>query len=250
MEPRLGPDRCLRRWCRICALEMTLEYDSHSDDRVYDFSCTRCGTMVRIFEEIFQETRERLRSEGKLLEPLTREEEEEQILDKKATTVFLKEHSQLVQKLGKRKNKFYEFLHRSESTLQDALYCRHSTSRDYRISRNRYSKNQTGRYTNVPVLGPERCLKRRCRTCEIEMESRYGFNSRERRYRFHCTRCGTTVHLLEETFKDMRECYKNDGYILEPLTKSEQVLQTLGGQTVKCFFQKLSLSRKICSKKG
>ena len=91
MEPRLGPDKCLKRWCRMCGNEMELEYDFNPENRVYDFSCTRCGTMVRVFEEIITEMREAYRYNGRLLEPLTKEEEEQQISDKEASRVFLKD---------------------------------------------------------------------------------------------------------------------------------------------------------------
>jgi len=59
---------------------------------VYDFSCTRCGTTVRVFEEIIREMREAYRDDGRLLEPLTKEEEEQQISDREASKVFFKEY--------------------------------------------------------------------------------------------------------------------------------------------------------------
>ncbi|HEX5457139.1 MAG TPA: hypothetical protein VFX64_01995 [Candidatus Nitrosotalea sp.] len=92
MEPRLGPDKCLKRWCRICGKEMELEYDFNPDNRVYDFSCTRCGTTVRIFEDTFKEMRDAFRSDGRLLEPLTEEEEAKQVSDMEASKIFFKEY--------------------------------------------------------------------------------------------------------------------------------------------------------------
>jgi hypothetical protein len=92
MESRLGPDKCLKRWCRICGKEMELEYDFNPENRVYDFSCTRCGTTVRVFEEIISGMREAFREDGRLLEPLTKEEEEQQISDREASSVFFKEY--------------------------------------------------------------------------------------------------------------------------------------------------------------
>ena len=70
------PDKCLKRLCRICNREMELNYDFDSENMVYDFNCTRCGTTVRIFEEIIKCVREGWRHDGRLLEPLTKEEEE------------------------------------------------------------------------------------------------------------------------------------------------------------------------------
>ncbi|MGI0061837.1 MAG: hypothetical protein ACREBA_05225 [Nitrosotalea sp.] len=92
MEPRLGPDKCLKRWCRMCGKEMELEYNFNPENRVYDFSCKRCGTTVRLFEETFREMRESYRYDGRLLEPLTKEEEEEQVSDREANKVFFEEH--------------------------------------------------------------------------------------------------------------------------------------------------------------
>ncbi len=88
----LGPDKCLKRWCRMCGREMELKYDFNPENRVYDFSCTRCGTSVRIFEEIISDMREAYREDGKLLEPLTKEEEEQQISDRKASKIFFEEY--------------------------------------------------------------------------------------------------------------------------------------------------------------
>ncbi|MGI0093898.1 MAG: hypothetical protein ACREA8_07330, partial [Nitrosotalea sp.] len=85
------PDKCLKRWCRMCGKEMELEYNFNPENRVYDFSCKRCGTTVRLFEETLKEMREAYRYDGRLLEPLTKEEEEQQISDKEASKVFLKD---------------------------------------------------------------------------------------------------------------------------------------------------------------
>lgn len=105
MEPRLGPDKCLKRWCRICGKEMELEYDFNSENRVYDFRCTRCGTTVRLFEEIFKDMRETFRSDGRLLEPLTKEEEEEQISEGDKQNVLQRIRWQYKKKL-ERKGRF------------------------------------------------------------------------------------------------------------------------------------------------
>ncbi|MGI0059384.1 MAG: hypothetical protein ACREBJ_06410 [Nitrosotalea sp.] len=34
IEPRLGPDKCLKRWCRICGKEMELKYNFNPENRV------------------------------------------------------------------------------------------------------------------------------------------------------------------------------------------------------------------------
>jgi hypothetical protein len=58
----LGPDKCLKRWCRMCGREMELKYDFNPENRVYDFSCTRCGTTVHVFEEIIRSREKHRRS--------------------------------------------------------------------------------------------------------------------------------------------------------------------------------------------
>ncbi|GEM_PF-2398801 len=181
----ISPDKCLRRWCRVCAREMSLDYDFDDEDRVYDFCCARCGILVRIFEAISQQERGMLERKGCLLEPLTKEEQEEQ------------------RGLSKR----------------EAIF------REYHPRNDRQSQSKS-------VLDPVLCLKRQCRICEKETELEYKFSSKERWYTFYCTQCKTTVQVLEEIIEEMRECYMQDGYPVEPLTKEEKALQRLGDGTM------------------
>ena len=82
MEYILPPDSCLKRWCRICLKEMKLKYNYDSEYRVYDFQCLRCGTIIRVYEEIMESMRDTYMEDGYPLEPLTRDEKVAQALDK------------------------------------------------------------------------------------------------------------------------------------------------------------------------
>ena len=103
MEPPFGADECLRRWCRICGKEMESRFDSNGEVRVYDFDCKRCGTTVRLFEEIMEEMRQTFKDEGKILEPLTREEEAEQASGNNVDEDFFEEFPSNIRKWKERR---------------------------------------------------------------------------------------------------------------------------------------------------
>lgn len=81
---------------------MELEYDYNGENRTYDFSCTRCGTTVRVFEEILEEMRQAFSDAGKALEPLTREEEDKQAYSIKADNDFFEKFPDNVRRLKER----------------------------------------------------------------------------------------------------------------------------------------------------
>ncbi|MDE1766453.1 MAG: hypothetical protein KGI27_09330 [Thaumarchaeota archaeon] len=155
------------------------------EDRVYDFYCTGCGIVIRLFEGISTRARERLKLMGCVLEPLTKEEEVEQVSECERETTF----------------------------------------REY---------PRTGKVFQMADsdLDPAKCLRRWCRICGTGMELEYEFDSDERRYTFHCTRCNTAAQLLQEITKEMRKCWTDDCYALEPLTREEESLQNSGSGTL------------------
>lgn len=243
----LEPSKCLRRWCLICGKEMGLEYDSHSEDRVYKFSCTTCGTIIPIFEEINQNMRQILQREGHLLEPMTREEEEEQAVETKSTEVFFRDHPELVERLKREENRLFDLLYIQKLVLKNVLL---SYKIRYRAVIDRESsgihRNQADSSSSAvePRLGPEKCLERRCRICNDLMRLEYEWNSKLRQYCFHCIKCGTVVRLVEDIIKEMRKDYKNDGYTLEPLTRKEKMRQTVVSLAGEWIFEKLSQQYK------
>ena len=102
MEPPFGPDECLRRLCRICGKEMESRFDSDGEVRIYDFDCKRCGTTVRLFEEIMTEMRQTFKDDGRILEPLTREEEAKQASEINVDEDFFKEFPNNIRKWKER----------------------------------------------------------------------------------------------------------------------------------------------------
>lgn len=222
---------------------MGLDYDSHPEDRVYDFNCTRCRTTVRIFEEIHPQARRLHCSDGYLLELLTMKEEEEQIIDMETSRMFLGELPDLAAKIRQKENKLRNFLYRKEITLKTILFqIQHDISKGARFSSVANTKNRAGSPdATSPVLGPDKCLERHCRICGNQMRLEYRWNSRERQYYFGCARCGTIVRLVEDIIREMREDYRNDGCVLEPLTGKEEVLQTVMGQAGEWFYEKFLL---------
>lgn len=174
----IPPDQCLRRWCRICTREMSLGYRSIGrGDRAYGFYCTWCGVNIPVYEYITPKDRQRFRSWGWTLEPLTNEEEGDEIVMRESWLGFM----------------------------------RHHAAGGHAILESR--------------LGPDECLRRRCRICECEMELEYLFDDEERQYTFHCTRCNTTVRLFEIILKEDRELFLRDGATLEALSEHERALQ-------------------------
>ncbi|MDE1728958.1 MAG: hypothetical protein KGH81_07275, partial [Thaumarchaeota archaeon] len=116
---------------------------------------------------------------------------------------------------------------------------RYHALRDREVS-SVHGRNQTGSSDSVePRLGPDKCLERKCRICNDLMRLEYGWNSKERQYYFHCIKCGTMVRLTEDIIKEMRKDYKNDGYLLEPLTRKEKMRQTVIGMAGEWIFEKL-----------
>jgi hypothetical protein len=71
----LGPEDCLIRLCRICAIPMKkTDYDFDSESRFYFFNCENCNFHTRIIEPIaaiFMELENKIEQE-----PLTSDEEE------------------------------------------------------------------------------------------------------------------------------------------------------------------------------
>ncbi len=57
------------------------------------------------------------------------------------------------------------------------------------------------------------------------MKLEYDYHSKDRVYTFCCSRCDTTVRVMEEISESMREAFMADGYPLEPLTRDEELEQ-------------------------
>ena len=72
---KLGPDKCVIRFCRQCGNPMKQEsYEWDSDYRWYGFHCISCNYDVKIGENITQDIRSLDIENGDYLEPLTKEE--------------------------------------------------------------------------------------------------------------------------------------------------------------------------------
>jgi hypothetical protein len=200
---------------------MELDYDSHASDRVYDFYCQRCSITVRVFEAILWVRREGYSRNGDSLEPLTKEEKQDQYYERKAIKDLLITYGPLAK--GKKKDVSC-FLRKAKFELQTIPF--NICQKPFRVVRGssvRQDVDLAGRpETMEPRLEPDECLGRRCRMCGLGMVLDYDFDSMDRHYAFHCTKCGTTVHLTEEIFEEMRQAQRELGWLVEPLAKRER----------------------------